>query len=122
VIPSKTDFVHKLTHGRFPLLVVHRKISGKKILEKYPYLKNYGFMNDFERLLPLQHWHTLDRHSTFGEKAIGNISIGKATIQRPTNAKAMARFIDFEGNQWVFGIEFAPELKEFAFSYATLFL
>src|ERR1041384_1359528 len=80
VIPlSKTDFVHtRLTHS-LEVSVVGRSLGrlvGKKIIEKYPYLKEtHGFhMNDFGAIVAaaaLSHDIGNPPFGHSGEKAIG---------------------------------------------------
>ena len=109
VIPlSKTDFVHtRLTHS-LEVSVVGRSIGrlvGKKILEKYPHLKEiHGFQaNDFGAIVAVASLaHDIGNppfgHS--GEKAIGEyFSIGKGKhFKEKLTSKEWQDLIDFEGN------------------------
>jgi dGTPase len=109
VIPlSKTDFVHtRLTHS-LEVSVVGRSIGrlvGKKIIEKYPYLKEvHGFhMNDFGAIVAaasLAHDIGNPPFGHSGEKAIGEyFSIGKGLrFKAQMNDKEWQDLIDFEGN------------------------
>lgn len=109
VIPlSKTDFVHtRLTHS-LEVSVVGRSIGrlvGKKIIEKYPYLKEiHGFhMNDFGAIVAaasLAHDIGNPPFGHSGEKAIGeyfSIGNGKQYKEHLTD-KQWQDLIDFEGN------------------------
>lgn len=109
VIPlSKTDFVHtRLTHS-LEVSVVGRSIGrlvGKKIIEKYPYLKEvHGFQaNDFGAIVAaasLAHDIGNPPFGHSGEKAIGEyFSIGKGhQFKEKLTAKEWQDLIDFEGN------------------------
>jgi dGTPase len=109
VIPlSKTDFVHtRLTHS-LEVSVVGRSLGrlvGKKILEKYPHLKEvHGYhMNDFGAIVAaasLAHDIGNPPFGHSGEKAIGEyFSIGKGQqYQDQLNPKQWQDLIDFEGN------------------------
>lgn len=109
VIPlSKTDFVHtRLTHS-LEVSVVGRSIGrlvGKKIIEKYPYLKEvHGFhMNDFGAIVAaasLAHDIGNPPFGHSGEKAIGEyFSIGNGLrFKDQMTAKQWQDLIDFEGN------------------------
>ena len=109
VIPlSKTDFVHtRLTHS-LEVSVVGRSLGrlvGKKIIEKYPYLKEiHGFhMNDFGAIVAaasLAHDIGNPPFGHSGEKAIGEyFSIGKGQhFEEHLTPKQWQDLIDFEGN------------------------
>ncbi|WP_281235461.1 deoxyguanosinetriphosphate triphosphohydrolase [Flavobacterium gelatinilyticum] len=109
VIPlSKTDFVHtRLTHS-LEVSVVGRSLGrlvGKKILEKYPYLKEvHGYhMNDFGAIVAaasLAHDIGNPPFGHSGEKAIGEyFSSGKGLKYKDKlTAKQWQDLIDFEGN------------------------
>ena len=109
VIPlSKTDFVHtRLTHS-LEVSVVGRSIGrlvGKKIIEKYPYLKEiHGFhMNDFGAIVAaasLAHDIGNPPFGHSGEKAIGEyFKIGKGQQYKDQlTEKQWQDLIDFEGN------------------------
>lgn len=109
VIPlSKTDFVHtRLTHS-LEVSVVGRSIGrlvGKKIIEKYPYLKEvHGFhMNDFGAIVAaasLAHDIGNPPFGHSGEKAIGEyFSIGNGSrFKDQMMPKQWQDLIDFEGN------------------------
>ena len=109
VIPlSKTDFVHtRLTHS-LEVSVVGRSLGrlvGKKILEKYPHLKEvHGYhMNDFGAIVAaasLAHDIGNPPFGHSGEKAIGEyFSIGKGQQYKDQlNPKQWQDLIDFEGN------------------------
>jgi len=109
VIPlSKTDFVHtRLTHS-LEVSVVGRSLGrlvGKKIIEKYPYLKEvHGYhMNDFGAIVAaasLAHDIGNPPFGHSGEKAIGEyFSIGKGQQYRnQLTDKQWQDLIDFEGN------------------------
>lgn len=109
VIPlSKTDFVHtRLTHS-LEVSVVGRSIGrlvGKKVLEKYPYLKEiHGYqMNDFGAIVAaasLSHDIGNPPFGHSGEKAIGEyFSIGKGLKYKDgLTAKQWQDLCDFEGN------------------------
>ncbi|WP_348797553.1 deoxyguanosinetriphosphate triphosphohydrolase [Flavobacterium adhaerens] len=109
VIPlSKTDFVHtRLTHS-LEVSVVGRSLGrlvGKKILKKYPYLKDvHGYhMNDFGAIVAaasLAHDIGNPPFGHSGEKAIGEFfSIGKGLqYKEQLSPKQWQDLIDFEGN------------------------
>ncbi|WP_047418174.1 dGTP triphosphohydrolase [Cellulophaga sp. Hel_I_12] len=109
VIPlSKTDFIHtRLTHS-LEVSVVGRslgRITGKKILEKHPYLKEIqGFqINDFGAIVAaaaLSHDIGNPPFGHSGEKAIGEFFIsGKGEKYKDQlTAKQYQDIIDFEGN------------------------
>jgi len=109
VIPlSKTDFVHtRLTHS-LEVSVVGRSIGrlvGKKIIEKYPYLKEvHGFhMNDFGAIVAaasLAHDIGNPPFGHSGEKAIGEyFAIGNGSrFKDQMTPKQWQDLIDFEGN------------------------
>jgi dGTPase len=109
VIPlSKTDFVHtRLTHS-LEVSVVGRSLGrlvGKKILEKYPHLKEvHGYhMNDFGAIVAaasLAHDIGNPPFGHSGEKAIGEyFSIGKGQQYKDhLSPKEWQDLIDFEGN------------------------
>ena len=109
VIPlSKTDFVHtRLTHS-LEVSVVGRSLGrlvGKKILEKYPHLKEvHGYhMNDFVAIVAaasLAHDIGNPPFGHSGEKAIGEyFSIGKGQQYKDhLSPKEWQDLIDFEGN------------------------
>jgi dGTPase len=109
VIPlSKTDFVHtRLTHS-LEVSVVGRSIGrlvGKKIIEKYPYLKEaHGFhMNDFGAIVAaacLAHDIGNPPFGHSGEKAIGEyFKTGNGQKYKDQlTAKEWQDLIDFEGN------------------------
>ena len=109
VIPlSKTDFVHtRLTHS-LEVSVVGRSIGrlvGKKIIEKYPYLKEiHGHhMNDFGAIVAaasLAHDIGNPPFGHSGEKAIGEyFKIGAGQIyKQDLTDKEWQDLIDFEGN------------------------
>lgn len=109
VIPlSKTDFVHtRLTHS-LEVSVVGRSLGrlvGKKIIEKYPYLKEiHGFhMNDFGAIVAaasLAHDIGNPPFGHSGEKAIGEyFKIGKGQKYKDQlTEKQWQDLIDFEGN------------------------
>lgn len=109
VIPlSKTDFVHtRLTHS-LEVSVVGRSIGrlvGKKIIEKYPYLKEiHGYQpNDFGAIVAaasLSHDIGNPPFGHSGEKAIGEyfkIGNGKQ-FKGQLSEKEWQDLIDFEGN------------------------
>ena len=109
VIPlSETDFVHtRLTHS-LEVSVVGRslgRLAGKKILEKYPHLKNtYGYQaNDFGAIVAaaaLAHDIGNPPFGHSGEKAIGEFfktGPGKLYKSELTN-KEYQDLCDFEGN------------------------
>jgi len=109
VIPlSKTDFVHtRLTHS-LEVSVVGRSLGrlvGKKIIEKYPYLKEiHGYhMNDFGAIVAaasLAHDIGNPPFGHSGEKAIGEyFAIGNGQKYRnQLTDKQWQDLIDFEGN------------------------
>ncbi|MEO4006858.1 dGTP triphosphohydrolase [Flavobacterium sp. CAU 1735] len=109
VIPmSKTDFVHtRLTHS-LEVSVVGRSLGrlvGKKILEKYPHLKEiHGFhMNDFGAIVAaaaLAHDIGNPPFGHSGEKAIGEyFKTGKGfKYKEHLEPKEWQDLIDFEGN------------------------
>ncbi len=109
VIPlSKTDFVHtRLTHS-LEVSVVGRSLGrlvGKKIIEKYPYLKEiHGYQaNDFGAIVAaasLAHDIGNPPYGHSGEKAIGEyFSIGKGQkFKASLTDKEWQDLIDFEGN------------------------
>lgn len=109
VIPlSKTDFVHtRLTHS-LEVSVVGRSLGrlvGKKILEKYPYLREvHGYQaNDFGAIVAaaaLAHDIGNPPFGHSGEKAIGEyFSIGNGQkFKDQLTAKEWQDLIDFEGN------------------------
>jgi dGTPase len=115
VIPlSKTDFVHtRLTHS-LEVSVVGRSIGrlvGKKIIEKYPYLKEvHGYhMNDFGAIVAaaaLAHDIGNPPFGHSGEKAIGEyFSIGKGQQYKDQlTPKQWQDLVDFEGNANGFSI------------------
>ena len=115
VIPlSKTDFVHtRLTHS-LEVSVVGRSIGrlvGKKIIEKYPYLKEVpGYhMNDFGAIVAaaaLAHDIGNPPFGHSGEKAIGEyFSIGKGQQYKDQlTPKQWQDLVDFEGNANGFSI------------------
>ena len=134
VIPlSKTDFVHtRLTHS-LEVSVVGRSIGrlvGKKIIEKYPYLKEvHGFhMNDFGAIVAaasLAHDIGNPPFGHSGEKAIGEyFSIGKGLrFKEQMKEKEWQDLIDFEGNANGFSVLTAsrPGIEGgLRISYATL--
>jgi len=109
VIPlSKTDFVHtRLTHS-LEVSVVGRSLGrlvGKKILEKYPHLKEvHGYeSNDFGAIVAaaaLAHDIGNPPFGHSGEKAIGEyFSIGNGKkFKEFLSEKEWQDLIDFEGN------------------------
>ncbi len=109
VIPlSKTDFVHtRLTHS-LEVSVVGRSIGrlvGKKIIEKYPYLKDvHGYhMNDFGAIVAaacLAHDIGNPPFGHSGEKAIGEYFKNGNGLQfkNQLSEKEWQDLIDFEGN------------------------
>ncbi|KAB1156141.1 deoxyguanosinetriphosphate triphosphohydrolase [Flavobacterium luteum] len=134
VIPlSKTDFVHtRLTHS-LEVSVVGRSLGrlvGKKIIEKYPYLKEiHGFhMNDFGAIVAaasLAHDIGNPPFGHSGEKAIGEyFSIGKGQqFKDKLTPKEWQDLIDFEGNANGFSVLTAnrPGIEGgLRISYATL--
>lgn len=134
VIPlSKTDFVHtRLTHS-LEVSVVGRSIGrlvGKKIIEKYPYLKEiHGFqMNDFGAIVAaaaLAHDIGNPPFGHSGEKAIGEyFSIGKGQkFKEFLTEKQWQDLIDFEGNANGFSVltSSRPGIEgSLRLSYATL--
>jgi dGTPase len=134
VIPlSKTDFVHtRLTHS-LEVSVVGRSLGrlvGKKIIEKYPYLKEmHGFhMNDFGAIVAaasLAHDIGNPPFGHSGEKAIGEyFSIGNGKkYKEHLSPKEWQDLIDFEGNANGFSVMTAsrPGIEGgLRISYATL--
>lgn len=134
VIPlSKTDFVHtRLTHS-LEVSVVGRSIGrlvGKKIIEKYPYLKEiHGYhMNDFGAIVAaaaLAHDIGNPPFGHSGEKAIGEyFSIGKGQKYKDQlTDKQWQDLIDFEGNANGFSVltSSRPGIEGgLRLSYATL--
>lgn len=134
VIPlSKTDFVHtRLTHS-LEVSVVGRSIGrlvGKKIIEKYPYLKEvHGYhMNDFGAIVAaaaLAHDIGNPPFGHSGEKAIGEyFSIGKGQQYKDQlTEKQWQDLIDFEGNANGFSVltSSRPGIEgSLRLSYATL--
>lgn len=134
VIPlSKTDFVHtRLTHS-LEVSVVGRSIGrlvGKKIIEKYPYLKEiHGYhMNDFGAIVAaaaLAHDIGNPPFGHSGEKAIGEyFSIGKGQqYKEHLTPKQWQDLIDFEGNANGFSVltSSRPGIDgSLRLSYATL--
>ena len=134
VIPlSKTDFVHtRLTHS-LEVSVVGRSLGrlvGKKIIEKYPYLKEvHGFeMNDFGAIVAaasLAHDIGNPPFGHSGEKAIGEyFSIGKGLrFKDQMTGKEWQDLIDFEGNANGFSVltSSRPGIEGgLRISYATL--
>lgn len=134
VIPlSKTDFVHtRLTHS-LEVSVVGRSIGrlvGKKIIEKYPYLKEiHGYhMNDFGAIVAaaaLAHDIGNPPFGHSGEKAIGEyFSIGKGQQYKDQlTEKQWQDLIDFEGNANGFSVltSSRPGIAgSLRLSYATL--
>ena len=134
VIPlSKIDFVHtRLTHS-LEVSVVGRSLGrlvGKKIIEKYPYLKEvHGFhMNDFGAIVAaasLAHDIGNPPFGHSGEKAIGEyFSIGNGKkYQDNLSEKQWQDLIDFEGNANGFSVLTAsrPGIEGgLRISYATL--
>ncbi|WP_291127971.1 deoxyguanosinetriphosphate triphosphohydrolase [Flavobacterium sp. UBA7682] len=134
VIPlSKTDFVHtRLTHS-LEVSVVGRSIGrlvGKKIIEKYPYLKEiHGYhMNDFGAIVAaaaLAHDIGNPPFGHSGEKAIGEyFAIGKGQQYKDQlRPKQWQDLIDFEGNANGFSVltSSRPGIEgSLRLSYATL--
>ncbi len=134
VIPlSKTDFVHtRLTHS-LEVSVVGRslgRITGKKILEKYPHLNTiHGYhFNDFGAIVAaaaLAHDIGNPPFGHSGEKAIGAYfkSEKGAQIKELLTEKQYQDLIDFEGN--ANGFKILTESREgisggLRLSYATL--
>ncbi len=109
VIPlSQTDFVHtRLTHS-LEVSVVGRslgRLTGKKILEKYPYLKEvHGYhFNDFGAIVAaasLAHDIGNPPFGHSGEKSIGEyFKTGNGRIyEDQLSPKEYQDIIDFEGN------------------------
>ncbi len=108
VIPlSQTDFVHtRLTHS-MEVSVVGRslgRIVGKKIIEKYPYLKDLGYtFNDFGAIVAaaaLSHDIGNPPFGHSGEKAIGEyFKTGEGKkYKSELTPKEWQDIIDFEGN------------------------
>lgn len=134
VIPlSKTDFVHtRLTHS-LEVSVVGRSIGrlvGKKIIEKYPYLKEiHGYhMNDFGAIVAaaaLAHDIGNPPFGHSGEKAIGEyFAIGKGQQYKDQlTPKQWQDLVDFEGNANGFSVltSSRPGIEgSLRLSYATL--
>jgi len=134
VIPlSKTDFVHtRLTHS-LEVSVVGRSLGrlvGKKIIEKYPYLKEvHGYhLNDFGAIVAaasLAHDIGNPPFGHSGEKAIGEyFSIGNGQKYKDQlSKKEWQDLIDFEGNANGFSVLTAsrPGIEGgLRISYATL--
>ena len=134
VIPlSKTDFVHtRLTHS-LEVSVVGRSIGrlvGKKIIEKYPYLKEiHGYhMNDFGAIVAaaaLAHDIGNPPFGHSGEKAIGEyFAIGKGQQYKgQLTPKQWQDLVDFEGNANGFSVltSSRPGIEgSLRLSYATL--
>lgn len=134
VIPlSKTDFVHtRLTHS-LEVSVVGRSIGrlvGKKIIEKYPYLKEvHGFQpNDFGAIVAaaaLAHDIGNPPFGHSGEKAIGEyFSNGKGQqFKNQLTPKQWQDLVDFEGNANGFSVltNSRPGVEgSLRLSYATL--
>ncbi len=134
VIPlSKTDFVHtRLTHS-LEVSVVGRSIGrlvGKKIIEKYPYLKEiHGYQpNDFGAIVAaasLAHDIGNPPFGHSGEKAIGEyFSIGKGEKYKDQlSPKEWQDLIDFEGNANGFAVLSASRpgvMGGVRLTYATL--
>ena len=134
VIPlSKTDFVHnRLTHS-LEVSVVGRSLGrlvGKKILEKYPSLKEiHGFhMNDFGAVVAaasLAHDIGNPPFGHSGEKAIGEyFKNGSGQhFKDQLTTKEWQDLIDFEGNANGFSVLTTPREGiegGLRISYATL--
>ena len=133
VIPvSKTDFVHtRLTHS-MEVSVVGRslgRIVGQKIIEKYPTLKEQGYVfNDFGAIVAaasLAHDIGNPPFGHSGEKAIGEFfRSGKGQeYKKLLTPKQWQDFIDFEGNANGFKIATAGNHRTASglrLSYATL--
>ncbi len=134
VIPlSKTDFVHtRLTHS-LEVSVVGRSIGrlvGKKIIEKYPYLKEiHGYhMNDFGAIVAaaaLAHDIGNPPFGHSGEKAIGEyFAIGKGQqFQDQLTPKQWQVLVDFDGHATGFSVltSSRPGIEgSLRLSYATL--
>ena len=128
VIPlSKTDFVHtRLTHS-LEVSVVGRSIGrlvGKKIIEKYPYLKEiHGYHIVAAAALAHDIGNPPFGHS--GEKAIGEyFSIGKGQQYKDQlTPKQWQDLVDFEGNANGFSVltSSRPGIEgSLRLSYATL--
>ncbi|MCB0374509.1 MAG: dNTP triphosphohydrolase [Sinomicrobium sp.] len=134
VIPlSKTDFVHtRLTHS-LEVSVVGRslgRITGKKILETYPYLTSvHGYhFNDFGAIVAaaaLAHDIGNPPFGHSGEKAIGAYFKGEKGIRfkKELTEKQYRDLTDFEGN--ANGFKILTESREgipggLRLSYATL--
>lgn len=134
VIPlSKTDFVHtRLTHS-LEVSVVGRslgRITGKKILEKYPSLSDvHGYhFNDFGAIVAaaaLAHDIGNPPFGHSGEKAIGAYfkSEKGAQLQKALTEKQYRDLVEFEGN--ANGFKILTESREgipggLRLSYATL--
>ena len=134
VIPlSQTDFVHtRLTHS-LEVSVVGRSLGrqvGKKILEKYPHLKEiHGHhVNDFGAIVAsaaLAHDIGNPPFGHSGEKAIGQyFSIGNGKVFKDLLTKKQYQDLcDFEGN--ANGFKIVTQTREgreggLRLSYATL--
>ena len=133
VVPlSKTDFVHtRLTHS-LEVSVVARslgRIVGKKMLEKYPNLREKGYkINDFGAIVAtaaLAHDIGNPPFGHNGEKAIGEYfkNGNGQKYKSQLTPKEWQDLIDFEGN--ANGFKILTENKEgieggLRLSYATL--
>ncbi len=133
VVPlSKTDFVHtRLTHS-LEVSVVARslgRIIGKKLIEKYPDLKEKGYQaNDFGAIVAaaaLAHDIGNPPFGHSGEKAIGEyFKTGNGQqFKKELTDKQWQDLIDFEGN--ANGFKILTENREgvkggLRLSYATL--
>ncbi|MDC9723117.1 MAG: deoxyguanosinetriphosphate triphosphohydrolase [Urechidicola sp.] len=133
VVPlSKTDFVHtRLTHS-LEVSVVARslgRIVGKKLIEKYPDLKEKGYQaNDFGAIVAaaaLAHDIGNPPFGHSGEKAIGEYfkSGNGQHFKKDLTDKQWQDLIDFEGN--ANGFKILTENREgveggLRLSYATL--
>jgi dGTPase len=131
VIPvSKTDFVHtRLTHS-MEVSVVGRslgRIVGKKVIEKYPHLKELGYtFNDFGAIVAaaaLCHDIGNPPFGHSGEKAIGEYfkTGGGNKYKHKLTDEEWQDFIDFEGNANGFKILSEGNIdSDLRLSYATL--
>jgi len=133
VIPlSNTDFVHtRLTHS-MEVSVVGRslgRIVGRKVLEKYPYLKELGYtFNDFGAIVAaasLSHDIGNPPFGHSGEKSIGEyFNSGKGQkYKEGLTDKEWQDLVDFEGNANGFKIltQDGEGVKDgLRLSYATL--
>jgi len=133
VIPlSNTDFVHtRLTHS-MEVSVVGRslgRIVGRKVLEKYPHLKELGYtFNDFGAIVAaasLSHDIGNPPFGHSGEKSIGEyFNSGKGQKYREElTDKEWQDLVDFEGNANGFKIltQDGEGVKDgLRLSYATL--